>query len=400
MKKVLCLVFTLCSLTAMSQSITLAEYFFDDDPGVGLATELATASNTGALTQTFTIPTSELSDGFHSLYIRTKSSDNDWSLYDRTHFYVRGLSEYHVTAAEYFFETDPGIGNGIPLAIDAGTGVLTQTFTIPTTELSNGFHSLYIRTKSNDNDWGLYDRETFYITNFNSHTITAAEYFFDEDEGVGNGTALAVDANSGQLNQVFSIPTAGLADGFHSFYIRTQDNAGHWSLYDRQIIYIKDFDFTPDEITKAEYFIDEDPGIGSGTEVSFTDGSLSSQMINVNTTGLEVGEHRFYVRVQDSSGDWSIYDTAEFTIETGLSVDEALFKTTKIYPNPFENELTIKVNANSNLSEVKIYNNIGQVVYSSSENMKNLELSHLTSGLYILNLKTTLGQASFRIIKK
>ena len=400
MKKFLLLVFTLCSFTAISQSITSAEYFFNTDPGVGNGNLLTTDSNTGVLAQTFNIPTVDLNDGFNHLYIRTKNNDNTWSLYDRTTFYVKGLTQYNITAAEYFYEIDPGVGNGTPLTVNSDAEILSQTFSIPTGDLSNGFHSLYIRTRNNDNAWSLYDRETFYIANFELFTITAAEYFFDEDEGVGNGTALTVDGNSGQLTQVFSIPTNTLSNGFHSFYLRTQDNAGHWSLYDRRTIYIKDFDFTPDDITNAEYFIDEDPGIGSGTPVTFNDASETSQILNIDTADIEVGDHLFYIRVQDSNGDWSIYDVAEFTVEISLSLNNTLFKTTTIYPNPFENEIAIKINDNVILSEVKIYNNIGQEVYSSSKNKKTLNLSALKSGLYLLNLKTNTGKASFKIIKK
>ncbi|WP_372938360.1 T9SS type A sorting domain-containing protein [Seonamhaeicola sp.] len=48
---------------------------------------------------------------------------------------------------------------------------------------------------------------------------------------------------------------------------------------------------------------------------------------------------------------------------------------------------------------MEIYDTLGKTVYSSSENKSNLDLSNLKSGLYILNLKTNSGAASFKIIK-
>ena len=103
-----------------------------------------------------------------------------------------------ITSAEYFFNSDPGVGNGTSLTVNGNSGQLTQTFSVPTTGLSEGFNSLYIRTFNNDNNWGLYDRQSFYLKSFDTFTISAAEYFFNTDPGVGNGTALGVDTNSGR----------------------------------------------------------------------------------------------------------------------------------------------------------------------------------------------------------
>ncbi|WP_345168919.1 T9SS type A sorting domain-containing protein [Algibacter aquimarinus] len=305
----------------------------------------------------------------------------------------------NITSAEYFFNIDPGVGNGTTLTVNSNSGTLSQTFNIPTTSITEGFNSIYIRTYNSDNNWSLYDRQTFYLKSFDTFTITAAEYFFNTDPGVGNGTALSIDTNSGQLAQIFSIPTTSLPEGFHSFYLRTQDNANNWSLYDRQIIYIKDFDFTPDEVNAAEYFIDTDPGIGNGTSIAFGNPSLTNQTLNIDSTGLSEGDHIFYIRVQDSNGDWSIYDSAGFIVDSNLSNNDSLFKLTKLYPNPFSNSLVIDTPNNIPINKIKIYNNLGQTVYESSENTKILNLTNLKSGIHILSLDTPLGNSSFKIVK-
>ena len=393
------LVLLICFGT-LAQSITLAEYFYDTDPGVGNGTTLIVNGNTGQLTQTFSIPTTSLSDGFHSLYVRTLNSDNNWSLYDRQGFYLKSFNTSNILNAEYFFNTDPGVGNGINLTVSSNSQQLNQTFSIPTSGLSEGFNSLYIRTYNSSNNWSLYDRQTFYLKSFDTFTISAAEYFFNTDPGIGNGTALSVDANTGNLTQTFPIATTGLSEGFHSFYLRTKDNANNWSLYDRQIIYIKDFDFTPDEVNTAEYFIDTDPGVGNGTSIVFGSPSLSAQTLNIDSNGLSEGDHIFYVRVQDSNGDWSIYDSANFTIDSSLGVEDNLFKLTEIYPNPFLNKIKITTPNDIKIIKTEIYNNIGQTVYQSLEDSKTLELSNLKSGIYILNLNTDIGNANFKIVKQ
>lgn len=305
-----------------------------------------------------------------------------------------------ISSVEYFFNTDPGVGNGTALAVNSNTGALTQTFTISTSTLSEGFNNLYLRTQNSNGNWALYDRELFYLKSFNTLTISAAEYFFDTDPGVGNANALSVDSNTGELTQAYTITTGSLSVGFHSFYLRTQDSDGNWSLYDRQIIYIKDFDFSSDEVISAEYFIDSDPGIGNGTSIVFGNASQSTQSLNVDTTGLGDGEHLFYVRVQDTSGDWSIYDTALFTIDSSLNVEDNLLSNISLLPNPFENKLSLKLPSNIQIIKTEIYNTLGQTVYFSLENKSSLDLTNLESGLYILSLKTNQGSASFKIVKK
>ncbi|WP_187388282.1 T9SS type A sorting domain-containing protein [Seonamhaeicola marinus] len=319
-------------------------------------------------------------------------------------FYILTFTIYSgfsqsITSAEYFFNTDPGVGNGTSLNVSANSGNLTQTFSIPTNTLSDGFNSFYIRTLNSDGNWSLYERQTFYTKNFVSNNITAAEYFFNTDPGVGNGNALSVDSNTGQLAQTYTIATTSLSEGFHSFYLRTRDNGNTWSLYDRQIIYIKDFDLTPDEVSSAEYFIDTDPGVGNGTSVSFGN-SQSSQVLNIDTTGLSEGDHLFYIRVQDANGDWSIYDTALFTIDSSLSTENSLYSSIKLTQNPFVDKLKIDIPDHMEIKEVKIYDALGQKAFYSSENNAELNLSHLKSGLYILNLNTNVGSTSFKILKK
>ncbi len=305
-----------------------------------------------------------------------------------------------ITSAEYFYDTDPGVGNGTTLTVNANTGDLSQTFSLATGSLDEGFHSLYVRTLNSQGYWSLYDRHSFYLSSFNSYNITTAEYFFNTDPGIGNGISLAVDANTGTLSQTFVIPTTDLSEGFHSLYLRTQSTSGKWSLYDRQAFYIKTFDVTPDEIVSAEYFVDTDSGIGNGTPITFENTTLTSQTFAVNTNELAEGDHLLYVRVQDENGDWSIYDTASFTIDSNLNVEDSLFKSTNIYPNPFIDTIKISSKQNITITSINIYDFVGKTVYHSTTNLKYIDLSFLLKGVYILELKTNDNKASFKIVKE
>jgi len=230
-----------------------------------------------------------------------------------------------------------------------------------------------------------------------AQSISTAEYFFDEDPGVGNGTALSVDENSGQLIQNFTITTAGLTEGFHNFHIRTQGTNGTWSLYDKATIYIKDFEMTSD-VVSAEYFIDSDPGTGNGTSVNITS---QTQVINVDPEDtLAEGEHLFYIRVLNDNGLWSFYDSAIFTIEGVLGIDNSLFRSTSIYPNPFLNTFSIDLRHNSAIEEIQVFDFKGREVFHSNADLPELDLSSFASGIYILKIRSHEQYASFKIIKE
>ena len=303
-----------------------------------------------------------------------------------------------INSAEYFFDTDPGVGNGMSLPTDPNTGELSQTYMIDISSLLNGFHDLYIRTLNNENNWSHYDRSTFYIAAFKSgQNIIAAEYFYDIDEGVGEGEALDVDPELTDISQSFLIPTTELTEGFHSLYIRTQLTDGSWSLYDRQVIYIKEFANVTSQVVNAEYYIDEDLGVGMGMPFSITS---SSQVISFGTDELADGDHLFCIRVQNVDLSWSLYDCEIFTIDPTAGVDDSLFQSTTISPNPFVNEVNINSNEQIDIKMISVFDITGKKVYSSSENLNKVNLSSLESGIYIMHIKTETQNASFKIIKK
>ena len=85
-----------------------------------------------------------------------------------------------ITEAEYFIDTDPGIGNATNLTLTAGINI-DANFSIPTAGLSNGLHVLHIRVKGTSEVWSLYYRDYFYILTTEApvagSNLNAAEYF-------------------------------------------------------------------------------------------------------------------------------------------------------------------------------------------------------------------------------
>ena len=401
MRQLLYLAALISTIWARGQNIDKAEYFLNTDPGAGKGTALAVHANSGDLEQTFIIAITGLNKGFHSFYVRTHQADGNWGHYDQKNFFIGSfVFSSKIASAEYFFDSDPGAGNASALSVKTNPGELTQTYAIATNDLAEGFHNLYIRTKDTNGGWSHYDRKNFYIGSFiPGMKITSAEYFFDADPGAGSGTVISLTDNNGTLAQTFTIPTTGLDRGFHSLYLRTKDDTGGWSLYDRQLFYISN-PIENQDITAAEYFIDSDPGVGNGMAVTFsTITSLQSFNAPLSSLDLVNGEHFFYVRVKNSTGDWSIYDTQAFTVDNTLGLADVILKKVSIFPNPFTTLLHIKT-GDQHIVGIKIYDNLGRTVFATAKNQKSYDLSTLSSGPYILNITIDKGAASYKIIKK
>ncbi|MEW4923084.1 T9SS type A sorting domain-containing protein [Algibacter sp. 2305UL17-15] len=375
--------------------ITSAEYFIDTDPGVGNGTSLTLSGN--SIDQDFNIPTTGLSDGIHKLYVRILNNSGAWSIYDKNVFYINpnNSNTANIASAEYFMDTDPGVGNGTALTVSGN--IIDQDFNIPTTGVSGGVHKLYLRLINDVGTWSLYDKNVFYINPNNSNTanITSAEYFVDTDPGVGNGTPLTVSGNI--IDQDFNIPTTGLSNGVHKLYLRLINDDDTWSLYDNNVFYVSPNLTNTALITSAEYFFDIDPGVGNATTIDLSDAETFDVDLVVQVpSDLPDGDHILYIRVLNTDGTWSLYAPSEqlFT----LSNEDVVLNNFKFYPNPVKAILFLDTN-NQNITDFKVIDLNGKIVLDHLPIKNQIDLSYLESGTYLFHLKTDSGSISKKIIK-
>jgi hypothetical protein len=222
-----------------------------------------------------------------------------------------------ITRVEYFFDSDPGVGNATALPVTPGT-TINETYNLSTTALSAGFHTLNARVRDNTGKWSLFTTRTFYLianpfSNSPSVNITRAEYFYDSDPGIGNGTNIPVTANP-SLNITINAPTAPLAAGFHTVNVRVRDDQGRWSLFTTRTFYLVPATALPANLVKLEYFVGTDPGIGQATSVNVSAAPTVNQLFTLNLPLLTPGNYTLNVRAKDSKGFWSNAATAPFTI--------------------------------------------------------------------------------------
>jgi fibronectin type 3 domain-containing protein len=226
-----------------SQSISRAEYFFDNDPGVGLGTLVPSLTPGDSIEKNFNFDISSLNSGYHRLLLRTRDTKGRWSLVMSRKFYIYDPTFIDLTSPspdilgfEYFFDVDAGVGSGTWINTTTIGDSAVETIDFSTAGLSEGYHKLIIRAKDADGKWGLVRLFKFYIYSDiykslvkKSPKILAAEYFFDKDTvPPGEGNTL----NVGEGNEVEwtgQISVAGLDVGEHVLFIRVKDSTGIWS---------------------------------------------------------------------------------------------------------------------------------------------------------------------------
>jgi hypothetical protein len=288
-----------------AQNIDRIEYFFDADPGFGSGQTIGITAAPSINDLNTSVSIASLSNGLHTLYARSHSSNGHWSLSNRWLFLKLQPNASNVNKLEYFIDNDPGFGNGTDVAITAGATVSDVVVTPGIGALSLGLHTIYVRSKDDAGHWSITNRWLFLKAAPATTTVNKLEYFIDTDPGFGNGTNIPITAAASVNDVTASVNISSLPLGLHTIYVRSKDDAGNWSITNRWL-FLKAAP-TAATINKLEYFIDSDPGFGSGIDVPITPAaSVNDVTAAVNISSLSSGLHTIYVRSKDDAGHWSI----------------------------------------------------------------------------------------------
>ena len=245
------------SFIAVGQNINRIEYYFDADPGFGNGITIPITAAPD-LTRDFTVPLNTVNEGFHVFYVRAKSNGL-WSLPISKPVFVQQRAQTtavtFIDRVEYYFDTDPGRGNGIAIPLTAAAE-LNLNFTLPLGTITEGFHILYYRARNLDGFWSApYSKAVFVQRNAQTivkPNLQRVEYFFDTDPGFGNGTQLTAVATN--FDQLVVLDLSTLSTGFHVLQIRSQDENGHWSLPYSKPFFVER---SGSNIVAIEYYFDD-----------------------------------------------------------------------------------------------------------------------------------------------
>ncbi len=313
-------------------NITKVEYYLDTDPGFGNATDYPIAANTNLSDLLINIDPATLSSGVHTLGIRSRDANGAWSLDNKWLFFkpYSGTGNINppppipnLTKVEYYLDTDPGFGNATDYPFTANTNLSDLLINIDPATLTSGVHTLGIRGRDANGAWSLDNKWLFFkpysgTGNINPPppipNLTKVEYYLDTDPGFGNATDYPVAANTNLSDLLINIDPATLTSGVHTLGIRGRDANGAWSL-DNKWLFFKPYSGTGNinppppvpNITKIEYYLDVDPGLGNATNYTVTPSTnLADLTVDLDPASLTAGVHTFGIRSRDANGAWSL----------------------------------------------------------------------------------------------
>ncbi len=312
--------------TADNQPVVIQklEYFFDADPGVGKAYSLNLLS--APITDgNITLDMSSVSKGLHQVFIRVMDNGGRWGLY---HSYpvINGEGNQPVTVKklEYFFDTDPGVGNGISIPL-AGVSPTDTTITLNLSSLSEGLHQAFIRVMDITGKWSLYN--IFPVIkapgNYQPLVLRRIEFFIDEDPGVDKAIPVALSPTYAiDSTLLLQLPSTN-RDTAHLF-VRAMDNRGMWGLYHDTTIKITcalykfkpDFSVVPTNSCVNTQLHFKDSSVAQQWHWKFGNGD-SSRLQNPYYTYTTTGNYKVSLFVVTARG--CISDTTQKTIQINAS---------------------------------------------------------------------------------
>lgn len=247
-----------------------------------------------------TVDTKDLESGLYLLHVYVRDSDGMESPSVTRLVYV--AERETVAGAEYFIDSDPGAGKGCVLDVGDGGAI---SFSVPTGSLETGLHTLYVRSRDAAFNWGDIVSKSFLVIR-NSAGI---EWFYDTDPGIGCAAQAEPDESG-----VVMLPTADLTPGVHTLSVRSRDVAGNWSATVTHLLYVTEHN----ELVACEYYVDTDPGEGSGLQIALADSGTAS--LDIPTSGLSIGIHNLLIRGKDNAGKWHTVFAAPFnvTVDSGV----------------------------------------------------------------------------------
>ena len=257
-----------------------------------------------------------------------------------------------LTRLEYFYDTDPGYGQGNGVNFPAAGATQDFTYTASLVGLAPGFHTLYTRVLeqrtaevnplgllgplgSNADAgqpaylparkaWSIAHVRPVYVGPVGTglDNLTYLEYFFDTDPGYRLGHGVALSAPAPSIDQNYVADLSGLTPGFHTMYTRVKNASGAWSINSVRPIYVGPANGAggaAPALTYAEYYIDTDPGYRLGTRVNFaTPGTSVDQNFVADLSAVSNGIHTLFVRVRNAAGAWSLSNVRPF-LKSGIA---------------------------------------------------------------------------------
>jgi len=159
-------------------------------------------------------------------------------------FLILFVSKSFAIQTEYFFDIDPGFGNGISLSNNSEKITVVENIL----HLSPGGHIVYLRSKNDENNWGSPTGALFWIKSDSTQQERLTAIITGQPDSFTNQTSILLniwgenttqykyklnnDNYSNTLNISEPLQITNLSDGFHNLSVIAQDISGNWQSED------------------------------------------------------------------------------------------------------------------------------------------------------------------------
>ncbi|MCO5285622.1 MAG: T9SS type A sorting domain-containing protein [Chitinophagaceae bacterium] len=199
-KLVLLLVLVVSYFSSFCQpNVVKIEYYIDADPGFGNGVNVPFTPGKDIQNAVITFDPTPIPEGVHHLFVRALDADGNWSMTNGSIMFYKTYStpagpsspapKPRLKKMEYFIDTDPGYGNGVPVALDSLTDFSNYIVPINATGLATGDHTFWLRALDMNGSWSLMNSLTFnvpatlaspsIVTNSITKTLRCARDSFD-----------------------------------------------------------------------------------------------------------------------------------------------------------------------------------------------------------------------------
>lgn len=193
---------------------------------------------------------------------------------------------------------------------------------------------------------------------------------------------------SASLDITTDIPATGY-DTNTSYNITVTNTSSGASAYGFQLVAER----TSDDLKVGSFTAGTNSRV-SGDRITHSNANSNTWSFTWTSPSTDLGSVRFYAASVaangngNTSGDQTVIGSTANVNALGISELQRLDFT--MYPNPSSDKINIQLATGNNYAAVEFYNFIGQLVYSKKMTTANreIDISHLNSGIYLLKVKT------------
>ncbi len=154
----------------VTPNLIRSEYYVNTDPGFGNGTSITTTGTATDGSGSFTLDISAYPLGVSIVGVRSQDANKAWS-HDNKWLFAKVPPENTpptITRLEYYLDTDPGYGKGIPVAITNTNNLPGVVLNANITGLAAGKHKIFYRTKDVNGAWSHDNVDSFTLSPYNA----------------------------------------------------------------------------------------------------------------------------------------------------------------------------------------------------------------------------------------